>query len=119
MEVVSAQKGISSSYRGYMTNAASCCLKVPDYVCSLFSDGAPGGQAVSDRFSLSWDSVLVSSDNIIVARLDGRGGGFQGQRILHEVHQRLGTVDVQDQIAAVEYVITSILFYFLLFILLL
>uniref|UniRef100_A0AAX7VDS1 Dipeptidyl peptidase like 10 n=1 Tax=Astatotilapia calliptera TaxID=8154 RepID=A0AAX7VDS1_ASTCA len=90
-------------YRGYMTNAASCCLKVPDYVCSLFSDGAPGGQAVSDRFSLSWDSVLVSSDNIIVARLDGRGGGFQGQRILHEVHQRLGTVDVQDQIAAVDY----------------
>uniref|UniRef100_A0AAX7SH28 Dipeptidyl peptidase like 10 n=1 Tax=Astatotilapia calliptera TaxID=8154 RepID=A0AAX7SH28_ASTCA len=89
--------------QGYMTNAASCCLKVPDYVCSLFSDGAPGGQAVSDRFSLSWDSVLVSSDNIIVARLDGRGGGFQGQRILHEVHQRLGTVDVQDQIAAVDY----------------
>lgn len=59
---------------------------------------------MSDRFSLSWDSVLVSSDSVIVARLDGRGSGFQGQRILHEVHQRLGTVDVQDQIAAVEYV---------------
>uniref|UniRef100_A0A4W6EZW4 Dipeptidyl peptidase like 10 n=1 Tax=Lates calcarifer TaxID=8187 RepID=A0A4W6EZW4_LATCA len=73
-------------------------------LCSaLFSDSAPGGQAVSDYFSLSWDSVLVSSDNIIVARLDGRGSGFQGQRILHEVHQRLGTVDVQDQIAAIEY----------------
>lgn len=68
----------------------------------LSSDGAPGGQAVSDRFSLSWDSVLVSSDNVIVARLDGRGSGFQGQRVLHEVYQRLGTVDVQDQIAAVE-----------------
>lgn len=67
------------------------------------SDSAPGGQAVSDRFSLSWDSVLVSSDNVIVARLDGRGSGFQGQRVLHEVHQRLGTVDVQDQISAVEY----------------
>uniref|UniRef100_A0A669CE01 Dipeptidyl peptidase like 10 n=1 Tax=Oreochromis niloticus TaxID=8128 RepID=A0A669CE01_ORENI len=72
-------------------------------VSVVLVDGAPGGQSVSDRFSLSWDSVLVSSDNIIVARLDGRGGGFQGQRILHEVHQRLGTVDVQDQIAAVEY----------------
>lgn len=59
---------------------------------------------MSDRFVLSWDSVLVSSDSIIVARLDGRGSGFQGQRILHEVHQKLGTVDVQDQIAAVEYV---------------
>uniref|UniRef100_A0A7N6F7M4 Dipeptidyl peptidase like 10 n=1 Tax=Anabas testudineus TaxID=64144 RepID=A0A7N6F7M4_ANATE len=73
------------------------------YGLLLLVDTAPGGQAVSDHFSLSWDSVLVSSDNIIVARLDGRGSGFQGQRILHEVHQRLGTVDVQDQIAAVEY----------------
>ncbi|XP_061774620.1 inactive dipeptidyl peptidase 10-like isoform X1 [Nerophis ophidion] len=73
------------------------------YGLLLIIDGTPGGQAVSDRFSLGWDSVLVSSDNVIVARLDGRGSGFQGQRVLHEVHQRLGTVDVQDQIAAVEY----------------
>uniref|UniRef100_A0A3B5PU05 Dipeptidyl peptidase like 10 n=1 Tax=Xiphophorus maculatus TaxID=8083 RepID=A0A3B5PU05_XIPMA len=68
--------------------------------CGVCSDSAPGGQAVSERFSLGWDSVLVSSDGVIVARLDGRGSGFQGQRILHEVHQRLGTVDVLDQIAA-------------------
>ena len=72
-------------------------------VCSA-SDGSPGGQAVSERYQLDWDSVLVSSDSVIVARLDGRGSGFLGQRILHEVHQRLGTVEVQDQIAAVEYV---------------
>uniref|UniRef100_A0A3B4TR04 Inactive dipeptidyl peptidase 10-like n=1 Tax=Seriola dumerili TaxID=41447 RepID=A0A3B4TR04_SERDU len=68
----------------------------------FLSDSAPGGQAVSDRFSLSWDSVLVSSDSVIVARLDGRGSGFQGQRILHEVHQRLGSVDVQDQISVLH-----------------
>uniref|UniRef100_A0A3P8ZRY9 Dipeptidyl peptidase like 10 n=1 Tax=Esox lucius TaxID=8010 RepID=A0A3P8ZRY9_ESOLU len=68
----------------------------------LILDSAPGDQAVSDRFVLDWDSVLVSSDNIIVARLDGRGSGFLGQRVLHEVHQRLGTVEVQDQVAAVE-----------------
>ncbi|XP_070694436.1 inactive dipeptidyl peptidase 10-like [Pempheris klunzingeri] len=71
----------------------------------LILDSAPGGQAVSDRYSLSWDSVLVSSDRVIVARLDGRGSGFQGQRILHEVHQRLGTVDVQDQITALEHLV--------------
>uniref|UniRef100_A0A3Q3FB72 Dipeptidyl peptidase like 10 n=1 Tax=Kryptolebias marmoratus TaxID=37003 RepID=A0A3Q3FB72_KRYMA len=75
------------------------------YGLLLMIEGAPGGQTVSDRFSLSWDSVLVSSDSVVVARLDGRGSGLQGQRILHEVHQRLGTVDVQDQIAAVEYMI--------------
>eukprot|EP00064_Thunnus_orientalis_P003779 superscaffoldBa00000322_g3790 len=68
-------------------------------------DSAPGGQAVSDRFALSWDSVLVSSDRVIVARLDGRGSGFQGQGILQEVHQRLGTVDVKDQITVLEHLI--------------
>ncbi|XP_067108979.1 inactive dipeptidyl peptidase 10-like isoform X3 [Osmerus mordax] len=73
------------------------------YGLLLIVDGSPGGQAVSERYQLDWDSVLVSSDSVIVARLDGRGSGFLGQRILHEVHQRLGTVEVQDQIAAVEY----------------
>ncbi|XP_041856908.1 inactive dipeptidyl peptidase 10-like [Melanotaenia boesemani] len=69
----------------------------------LVLGSAPGGQAVSDRFSLSWESVLVSSDHVIVARLDGRGSNFQGQEILHEVRQRLGTVDAQDQITALEH----------------
>ncbi|KAK0152510.1 Inactive dipeptidyl peptidase 10 [Merluccius polli] len=73
------------------------------YGLLLVIDGAPGGQSVSDRFLLDWDSVLVSSEGVIVVRLDGRGSGFQGQRVLHEVHHRLGTVEVQDQIAAVEY----------------
>ncbi|XP_072301344.1 inactive dipeptidyl peptidase 10-like isoform X2 [Eucyclogobius newberryi] len=68
-------------------------------------DGAPGGQAVSELYSLGWDSVLVSSDSVIVARLDARGSGFQGQRLLHELHHRLGTVDLQDHITAVEYML--------------
>ncbi|XP_077436620.1 inactive dipeptidyl peptidase 10-like isoform X2 [Vanacampus margaritifer] len=71
----------------------------------LILGSAPGGQDVSDHFSIDWDSVLVSSENVIVARLDGRGSSFQGQRVLHEVHQRLGTVDVADQIAVVEHLI--------------
>ncbi|XP_013881529.1 inactive dipeptidyl peptidase 10 [Austrofundulus limnaeus] len=71
----------------------------------LVLDSAPGGQAVSDRFSLDWDSVLVSSDRAIVARLDGRGSGFQGQRIQHGLHQKVGVVDVQDQMSAVEHLV--------------
>uniref|UniRef100_A0A8C7ZNW6 Dipeptidyl-peptidase 10 (Non-functional) n=1 Tax=Oryzias sinensis TaxID=183150 RepID=A0A8C7ZNW6_9TELE len=66
---------------------------------------APGGQAVSDRFSLGWESVLVSSERVIVARLDGRGSRSQGGRILHGVHKRLGTVDAQDQITALEHLL--------------
>ncbi|XP_024864521.1 inactive dipeptidyl peptidase 10 isoform X2 [Kryptolebias marmoratus] len=69
----------------------------------LVLDSAPGGQSVSDRFSLGWDSVLVSSDRVIVARLDGRGSAFQGQRVQHGLHQKLGAADVQDQMSAVEH----------------
>ncbi|KAJ8396397.1 hypothetical protein AAFF_G00019740 [Aldrovandia affinis] len=75
------------------------------YGLLMVVDGAPGSQSVNDRFLLDWDSALVSSDNVIAARLDGRGTGYQGQRVLQEVHQRLGTVEVQDHIAAIEYML--------------
>uniref|UniRef100_A0A3Q3X3D4 Uncharacterized protein n=1 Tax=Mola mola TaxID=94237 RepID=A0A3Q3X3D4_MOLML len=80
-------------------------MTLSSFLSLTIIDSAPGGQAVSDRFSLGWDSVLVSSDGVIVARLDGRGSGLQGQRVLHEVHQRLGTVDVQDQITALQHLL--------------
>uniref|UniRef100_A0A3B3HRV8 Dipeptidyl peptidase like 10 n=1 Tax=Oryzias latipes TaxID=8090 RepID=A0A3B3HRV8_ORYLA len=66
------------------------------------ADGAPGQQAVTDQFHLGWDSVLSGSEHVIVARLDGRGTGFGGQRLLHQVYHRLGTVDTEDQLAALE-----------------
>uniref|UniRef100_A0A4W5PNW6 Dipeptidyl peptidase like 10 n=1 Tax=Hucho hucho TaxID=62062 RepID=A0A4W5PNW6_9TELE len=72
----------------------------------ISNDGGPGSQSVSDEYELGWDSVLVSCDEVIVAKLDGRGTGFRGLRVLQQVHQRLGTVDVQDQIAALEYLMT-------------
>ncbi|CAB1327954.1 unnamed protein product, partial [Coregonus sp. 'balchen'] len=63
------------------------------YGLLLIVDGGPGSQSVSDEYELGWDSVLVSCDEVIVARLDGRGTGFQGLRVLQQVHQRLGTVE--------------------------
>uniref|UniRef100_A0A8C5DGS0 Inactive dipeptidyl peptidase 10-like n=1 Tax=Gouania willdenowi TaxID=441366 RepID=A0A8C5DGS0_GOUWI len=74
------------------------------YSLLLILDGAPGQQAVSDEFQLTWDQVLASSEQVIVARLDGRGSGFRGQRVLQDIHHRLGTVDVNDQMAALGYV---------------
>lgn len=65
---------------------------------------------VTDKFHIDWDSVLVNSDNIIIARFDGRGSGFQGLKILQEVHHSLGSIEVKDQIAAVEYVCANICF---------
>uniref|UniRef100_A0A3Q4MMF7 Inactive dipeptidyl peptidase 10-like n=1 Tax=Neolamprologus brichardi TaxID=32507 RepID=A0A3Q4MMF7_NEOBR len=92
----------------YLYCSSSCHFALDEekeYPLLLVLDSTPGGQAVSDRFSLSWDSVLVSSNDVIVAHLDGRGSGCQGQRILHEVFQRLGTVDVHDQLTALEHLV--------------
>ncbi|OXB74639.1 UNVERIFIED_CONTAM: hypothetical protein H355_016352, partial [Colinus virginianus] len=72
------------------------------YALLLIIDEAPGSQLVTDKFHIDWDSVLVNSDNVIIARFDGRGSGFQGLKILQEVHRCLGSVEVKDQIAAVE-----------------
>nr|XP_020456424.1 inactive dipeptidyl peptidase 10-like isoform X2 [Monopterus albus] len=64
-----------------------------------------GDQAVTEEFRLDWDWVLVGTEQVIVAQLDGRGSGFRGQRVLQQVHQRLGTVDAEDQITALEYLL--------------
>uniref|UniRef100_A0A8C7E4V7 Dipeptidyl peptidase like 10 n=1 Tax=Naja naja TaxID=35670 RepID=A0A8C7E4V7_NAJNA len=75
------------------------------YPLLLIVDEVPGSQLVTDKFHIDWDSVLVNSDNVIIAQFDGRGSGFQGLKILQEVHHSLGSVEVKDQIAAVEYLL--------------
>ncbi|XP_048455189.1 ATP-dependent RNA helicase DDX18 [Rhincodon typus] len=58
------------------------------YPVLLVVDGAPGSQLVTDKFWIDWDSVLGSSDNVILARFDGRGSGFQGLKILQDIYRR-------------------------------
>ncbi|XP_053327906.1 inactive dipeptidyl peptidase 10 [Spea bombifrons] len=76
--------------------------KLNQYPLLLIVDEAPGSQLVTDKFHMDWDSVLINSHNVIVARFDGRGSGFRGLKILQEVHRGIGSVEVKDQIAAVE-----------------
>ncbi|EPQ09525.1 Inactive dipeptidyl peptidase 10 [Myotis brandtii] len=72
------------------------------YALLLIMDEEPGSQLVTDKFHIDWDSVLVDTDSIIIARFDGRGSGFQGLKILQEIHRRLGSVEAKDQITAVK-----------------
>ncbi|CAM4599977.1 unnamed protein product [Leuciscus chuanchicus] len=65
----------------------------------------PGCQQVNERFRLEWADVLVGCDDVIVARADGRGSGFQGQQILQGVYKRLGLVDADDQLSVLEYLV--------------
>lgn len=80
-----------------------CLLLLPlldAYFC--FRDGTPGSQIVTERFEVTWESVMVSSHNAIVLKFDGRGSGFQGTKLLHEVKRRLGFLEEKDQLEAVR-----------------
>lgn len=70
--------------------------------CFCFRDGTPGSQIVTERFEVTWESVMVSSHNAIVLKFDGRGSGFQGTKLLHEVKRRLGLLEEKDQLEAVR-----------------
>ncbi|CAI5638478.1 unnamed protein product [Oreochromis niloticus] len=70
------------------------------YGLLLIVGSSPGAQTVTEEFRLEWDSVLAGLEQVIVARIDGRGSGFRGQSFSQ---QRLGTADVEDYIAALNY----------------
>ncbi|XP_060940676.1 dipeptidyl aminopeptidase-like protein 6 [Limanda limanda] len=72
------------------------------YPLLLLVDGTPGGQMVTERFQVDWDTVLVSSFSTIVIRFDGHGSGFQGTNLLQKVRRRLGKLEERDQLEALR-----------------
>lgn len=60
----------------------------------------PCSQKVDFAYRVGWSTYLASSKRIIVASFDGRGSGYQGDGIMHQIYKRLGTYEVEDQIAA-------------------
>ncbi|CAG7820352.1 unnamed protein product, partial [Allacma fusca] len=64
----------------------------------LHVDGSPGSQQVSEKWGLSWATYLTSQKNFIVAEIDGRGTGFQGESLRHSVYRKLGNLEVNDHL---------------------
>ncbi|XP_069878065.1 dipeptidyl peptidase 4 isoform X2 [Dipodomys merriami] len=60
----------------------------------------PCSQKADAIFRLNWATYLASTENIIVASFDGRGSGYQGDKIMHAIYRRLGTFEIEDQIEA-------------------
>uniref|UniRef100_A0A8C2BKB6 Dipeptidyl-peptidase 4 n=1 Tax=Cyprinus carpio TaxID=7962 RepID=A0A8C2BKB6_CYPCA len=57
------------------------------------------------RFRVGWSTYLASTEKVIVASFDGRGSGYQGDKIMHALYKRLGTYEVEDQITAARHFI--------------
>ncbi|MXQ94183.1 hypothetical protein E5288_WYG010394 [Bos mutus] len=72
------------------------------YPLLLVVDGTPGSQSVAEKFAVTWETVMVSSHGAVVVKCDGRGSGFQGTRLLHEVRRRLGSLEEKDQMEAMR-----------------
>jgi dipeptidyl-peptidase-4 len=49
-------------------------------------------------FKLDWGTYLTTTENVIYAVIDGRGSGFRGDDLLHEIYYNLGGPEVQDQL---------------------
>uniref|UniRef100_A0A8D1LZ47 A-type potassium channel modulatory protein DPP6 n=1 Tax=Sus scrofa TaxID=9823 RepID=A0A8D1LZ47_PIG len=72
------------------------------YPLLLVVDGTPGSQSVAEKFEVTWETVMVSSHGAVVVKCDGRGSGFQGTKLLHEVRRKLGLLEEKDQVEAVR-----------------
>lgn len=69
------------------------------YPMVLHIGGAPGSQLVSEKFQIDWNYYLASQKNFIVAQIDGRGTGFQGDAFRSKIKGNISYVDVEDQAA--------------------
>ncbi|CAH0718024.1 unnamed protein product, partial [Brenthis ino] len=69
----------------------------------LHVSAEPGGQLVTERWRPDWGWYLATARNFIVAEIDARGSGGQGEELRTEIYQRLLSVDVEDQIAVLSY----------------
>ncbi|PZC79336.1 dipeptidyl aminopeptidase-like protein 6 isoform X1 [Helicoverpa armigera] len=69
----------------------------------LHVSAQPGGQLVTERWKPSWGWYLAAARNFIVAEIDARGSGGQGEELRTEIYHKLLSVDVEDQIAVLAY----------------
>ncbi|XP_068446730.1 dipeptidyl peptidase 4-like isoform X2 [Clinocottus analis] len=62
----------------------------------------PCSQKADFVYRVSWSTYLASTEKVIVASFDGRGSGYQGDKLMHAIYKGLGTYEVEDQITAVR-----------------
>lgn len=78
--------------------------KYPVLFCNY---GGPGSQSVINRFGAVnfWHQMLAEKGYIIVC-VDNTGTGFRGANFKKKTYKQLGTLEIEDQIAAAKYIST-------------
>ncbi len=65
--------------------------------------GGPNSVRVTNAFSLGFKDYQVTNRKIIHCQIDGRGSGNKGKQLLFTINNRMGTVEIEDQIAVTKY----------------
>lgn len=61
-------------------------------------NSAPGTQLVNEQYCVNWNHYLASQKSFIVAQIDGRGSGFQGEAFKSKIKGNISVADVEDQL---------------------
>lgn len=51
-----------------------------------------------DKWEMDYGSYLATNKSIVYAHINGRGSGLRGDKLMHTIYQKFGTVEVLDQI---------------------
>ncbi|XP_035774892.1 uncharacterized protein LOC118457414 isoform X2 [Anopheles albimanus] len=68
----------------------------------LHVDATPERQLVSEQYSVDWNWYLSSHQSYIIAQIDARGSGFQGESLKTQIRGRV-SIEVEDQLLVLMY----------------
>uniref|UniRef100_A0A182J433 Peptidase S9 prolyl oligopeptidase catalytic domain-containing protein n=1 Tax=Anopheles atroparvus TaxID=41427 RepID=A0A182J433_ANOAO len=68
----------------------------------LHIEAEPERQLVSEEYGVDWNWYLSSHQSYIIAQIDARGSGFQGESLKTQIRGRVG-IEVEDQLAVLMY----------------
>ncbi|XP_065087728.1 venom dipeptidyl peptidase 4 isoform X2 [Ochlerotatus camptorhynchus] len=64
--------------------------------------GGPNSYSVISSWSIGWGHHMSSNRSVIYAKIDGRGSGLRGDKLLFQIYRNLGTVEIEDQITTAK-----------------
>lgn len=58
---------------------------------------------MSEEFKVDWNWYVSSHKGMIVAQIDARGTGYQGELLRSQIKNKLGSVEIEDQLGVLKY----------------
>ena len=63
---------------------------------------------MTSKWNVNWDTYLASQRNFIVAYVDVRGTGYQGDQFKHAVYGQLGRYETEDTLHVIRWLVDNI-----------